>query len=283
MLMTGGTGLTLSDSTGTGITLETTGGPIVLTGGAIGLDEAVTADLGVAITGGTSTDTLTVTSTSTIEGTITLNNTGAASTSTISLGSDNSHPKFSREIELTGEATPSTPGAGNVKAYANNAASKVHLKYVSNDGVDYATGRVTATGPNNQSVSAVAGSPVALTGMSVSLGVGTYMFRALVQLKANANASNWNLLLEFSGTSTQNYGFRWTSAAGVTAVNANITAVATALTGPATSVLGFYWAEITGEVTVSVAGSLSLSAYTGNVADTFNVFAASFIEAFPIV
>ena len=184
-------------------------------------------------------------------------------------------------LTLAGQATPAVGAAGTAEVYSNNARGQGHLKYVSDDGVDYATGRVTSYGPPNQGISST--SFVSLTNMAVSLGVGTYKFGVLVALKANANAGQWAVEINFSGTASTSYEFRFTSAAGVQGLNANVTAFSTTLAGPATSVLGFYWAEIYGKITVSAAGSLSVLGKTTVAADTWNAFDGSWIEAYPVV
>lgn len=150
------------------------------------------------------------------------------------------------------------------------------------DGATYTLGSVRATGPNNQAVSAVVGSPATLSNLSAALGLGAYKFRIVVYLKANANAGNWNLFMSFGGTASINYSFQYTSAAGVIALTANQTTITTAQQGPATSVLGFYKAEFEGRINVTAVGTMNIQAYTSNVADTFNVFMESNMEFTPV-
>jgi len=171
-----------------------------------------------------------------------------------------------------------TPAAvsGNAVAYATGG----HLKYVDSSGATYDTGRVTGQAAG-QTVNATAFTP--LTGLTVALGVAKYRFRALIPLSAAAAAGQWQTQLLFSGTATVNYGFRWTSAAGLSALNAGQGSFGANLNGPNPSVAGAYWAEYEGEITVTVAGSLSLSGATTVVADTWTVTTGSYIEAVPVV
>lgn len=241
------------------------------------------AQVNVVAQDGTHSTALTVTPTNvSVQGTF--STTGLATLNAASVTGDTT----TATLHVTGVATAedslvlsniSTPAlvASSAVAYGNTG----HQKYVGSDGVDYATGRVLATGPNNQAINTTGFT--ALTGMSVALGVGTYMFRILVELKANSSAGQWLLEILFSGTATVNYGFRFTSAAGVAGLNANVSAFGSSLGGPATSVLGFYWAEIEGKIVVTAAGNLSVSGATTATADTFNVFLGSYIEAFPVV
>lgn len=161
-----------------------------------------------------------------------------------------------------------------------NAGGRLHC--AAPDGANYTLGSLRATGPNNQAVSAVAGSPVSLTNLAVTLGLGSYKFRIVVYLKANANAGNWNLFMSFGGSATMNYAFQYTSAAGVIALTANQTIINATQTGPATSVLGFYKAEFEGKMNVTGTGIMAVDAFTSNVADTFNVFEASNMEFTPV-
>lgn len=124
---------------------------------------------------------------------------------------------------------------------------------------------------------------VTLTGMAVTLDIGTWFFRARVFLNANASAGQWQLEVTApAGTSATSYSFKYESAAGVVALNVNRTTFATALGGPATSVSGAYWATIEGVTTLSAAGTLVVKGKTTVGADTFDVEPGSYFEAFPL-
>jgi hypothetical protein len=183
------------------------------------------------------------------------------------------------DLKLGGRSAPSNT-ASFAKGYADSGSGKSHLKYVSDDTVSYATGRVSARAAG-QTVSSV--SMVDLTGLSVSVGIGTYKFRLLIQLTANASAGQWAIQLVAPTTSDVNYGFKFTSGAGVIAANNNRTAFSTQQSGPATSVAGVYWAEIEGTATFTAAGTLKAQGLTTIGADTWTMYPSATLEAWPLV
>lgn len=178
---------------------------------------------------------------------------------------------------------PATPASGLIRVYNDFATSNPHLKYVDDNGKAFATGRLLCTGPPNQAISSQTPAYTALTNMSIALSPGAYMFRVLIEMKANNAANQWLTELLFSGTATCNYGFRYTSAAGVVGLNANRTAFSSALGGPATSVVDYYWAEMAGYINVTASGNLSVSGSNSAAAVSWNAFQGSFMEAFPNV
>ncbi len=121
---------------------------------------------------------------------------------------------------------------------------------------------------------------VALTGMSMPLGIGTYGFVIKIHMKANTNNGQWSVELTGPATSSLHYGFQYVSAAGVTALNSNVTGFSSNLSGPATSVTGFYWITIEGQLTTTATGNLVVLGKDSGTAgtDTWNYFAPSYIE-----
>jgi len=204
------------------------------------------------------------------EGTAVLQLTSASADGTVLPSATLGQPLY-----IAGTAAPAASGTA-VGLYSTSE----HLKYVDSSGATYDTGRVTGQAAG-QTVNATAFTP--LTGLTVALGVAKYRFRALIPLSAAAAAGQWQTQLLFSGTATVNYGFRWTSAAGLSALNAGQGSFGANLNGPNPSVAGAYWAEYEGQVTVTAAGSLSLSGATTVVADTWTVTTGSYIEAVPVV
>jgi hypothetical protein len=183
------------------------------------------------------------------------------------------------DLKLGGRSAPSNT-ASFAKGYADNASGKSHVKYVSDDGVSYATGRVTARAAG-QTVSST--SMVDLTGLSVSVGIGTYKFRLKIALTANASAGQWGIQLVAPTTSDVNYEFRWTSAAGVSALNVNRTTFSAQQSGPNPSVAGAYWAEVEGTFTTTAAGTFKAQGLTTIGADTWTMYTSATLEAWPLV
>lgn len=183
---------------------------------------------------------------------------------------------FGLPVALTDSAAPALPATG-----AALYSTAGQLKYEDEAGVTYDTGRITAFKAGNQAVSTVA--LVALAGMSVAVGPGTYHVRVQLQLKANAAAGQWQASLSGPAASLVSLMTKWTSAAGAMALTANVGALPATVTGPNPSVLGFYEAIIEGEITFTAAGNLAVSGLTTVAADTWNCFAGSSVEAFPVV
>jgi hypothetical protein len=182
--------------------------------------------------------------------------------------------------DYKGTTTPATPSAGFVTEYGNNVSGQTHLKYVGDDGIDYATGSVRSNAAG-QTVSST--TFTTLTGLSLSLGVGKYMFRCRVFISVATTAGQWQIEIPAPGGATGNYSFKWESGAGVSALNVNRTSFAAAQGGPATSVAGAYWVTLEGEITLSTAGSVVVKGLTTVGADTWDVESGSYIEAFPLV
>jgi hypothetical protein len=183
------------------------------------------------------------------------------------------------DLKLGGRSAP-TNTASFAKGYADSGSGKSHLKYVSDDTVSYATGRVSARAAG-QTVSSL--TMVDLTGLSVQVGIGTYKFRLAIQLTANASAGQWAIQLVAPTISDANYGFRFFSTAGVTAANANRTTFSAQQSGPATSVAGVYWAEIEGTATFTAQGTLKAQGLTTVGADTWTMYPSATLEAWPLV
>lgn len=183
-------------------------------------------------------------------------------------------------LAFKGEATPAVPASGFVEVYGNNASGQAHLKYVGDDGKDYSTGRLTSFAAG-QTVSST--TFTTLTGMSLSLGIGTYLFRFRLFMHADQSAGQWQVEVTAPAATGINYSFKYESVAGVSALNVNQTSFSAAQSGPATMVLGAYWVTIEGTATLTASGSMILRGLTSNAADTWTVYAGSYMEAFPIV
>jgi hypothetical protein len=184
--------------------------------------------------------------------------------------------------DYKGSATPAAPASGFLTEYANNVSGKSHLKYVSDDGADYATGRVTANAAG-QVVSAT--TFTAVTGLSVAVGIGTqYHFRIKIDCHSDVAAGQWSVEILGPSSTGINYdfGYRLSSTATI-ALNVNNTAFATTFNGPATNAITSIWIEMEGVFTTTAAGNLSVSAKTSNAADTLTIYSGSTIEVYPIV
>lgn len=129
--------------------------------------------------------------------------------------------------------------------------------------------------PNTQTVNNTVFN--AVPGLAVGIpGPGNYRFHARVMLQPAASAGQWETQIQGNVSDTNiNYGFRWTSAAGLSGLNVNRNAWNITLAGPTPSVAGAYWAEYEGTFTASAAGTLEILAATTVAADTFNIFTGS--------
>lgn len=117
-----------------------------------------------------------------------------------------------------------------------------------------------------------------LTGLSVSLGVGTYIFRFHVELKANFSAGEWQLEPSLpGGVGSIDYGIRWNDG-GSGAGCATGRSSPTLDHGPNPSVSGPYWVELTGQIVVTTAGTFKLQGSTTVAADTWQLYTASYVE-----
>jgi hypothetical protein len=202
---------------------------------------------------------------------------GSSSGSTVLSAAADGHLLSSNVIEIADTSAPATPSTGT-KVYSASG----NLHYVGEDGNDYDTGRITAlTGA--QTISSQNPTFTAITGLTVPVGAGVlYRFAVKVFLTANASAGQWQLELLGPSITSLSYAFRYTSAAGVSALNVNVGAFSTVLGGPAASVAGAYWAEIYGEFRPSASGNLSVSGSTSAAADTWAVRGNSYIEILPV-
>lgn len=193
-------------------------------------------------------------------------------------GHTSDHNLISDALTTLGAAAANTAGdtfTGTVNFADSSAISS--SGYVGKDGITY--------GPVGRGIAFAAGQAVSstsyvdLTGVTFTLGTGTYKFRFDVNMKANASAGQWLVILQSAATvSSINYGFRYTSAAGVSAYTGNITAVNTDLAGPATSVTGFYEVSVIGKIVTSSGGAFKMQGKTTVGADTWNIFAGSSLE-----
>lgn len=177
--------------------------------------------------------------------------------------------------------TPPPGTSGVATIYATSG----QLAYTDPNGTHYDTGRLTglATGQTVNSTSFTA-----LSGMALTLGPGIYKISALLRFTVAASAGQWETQLEFTGAATTSYQQWWTPnvslAAGVATMSANQTAFGTTQSGPNPSVAGLYRQQYEGYMNVPAggAGVLSLSGATTVAADTWTLFAGSWIEAVPV-
>lgn len=184
-------------------------------------------------------------------------------------------------VDYKGSATPAAPAAGFATEYGNNATGKTHMKYVSDDGGDYAMGRITANAAG-QTVSAT--TFTALTGLTVPVWNGTqYHFRVMLHMHPDVAAGQWSVEMLGPSASGINYNFGFFMNSGTIGLNNNNTAFATSFSGPATNVITQTWVMMEGVFTATASGNLSVSGKTSNAADTWTLYSGSTISVYPIV
>lgn len=176
--------------------------------------------------------------------------------------------------------TPGTPAAAVL--YEGGTG---HLLYKDKNGAVYDTGRITAHAANGSSGQVISSTGFTLiAGMSVSVGVGIYRVRIVVDLTTAAAAGRWELQLGgTAATSTVDYSFFWTSGAGVSGGAVHQVNPATTQVGPNPSVIGPYHAAYEGIIRFTSAGTFTVTAATTVAADTFTVWDGSCMTLDPIV
>lgn len=120
--------------------------------------------------------------------------------------------------------------------------------------------------------------------LSVAVASGrTYKFDMMLFLNAAHSAGQWQIQVAGPTFSLLDYNFKWTSGAGVTALNTTRTTLSATQSGPNPSVAGPYWAEIHGFITTTAAGHLVIKAASSTGAtDTWTYDISSFLEVLEI-
>lgn len=192
---------------------------------------------------------------------------------------------FTGVAQMSGTGiVPATPPSNAIKWYADANSGNGHLKYVSSDGIDYATGRVTVHASNGgagQTINSVTFTTIG--GLTAAVAATIYRFRIEVDLTAAAAAGQWELQLSGPTVSSIDYRFFWEGGAGATAGAVNQTSLTATQKGPNPSVIGPYTAVYAGFVRFSAAGTLSVQAATTVATDTFTVWDASVLKLEPLV
>lgn len=179
-------------------------------------------------------------------------------------------------VGITNASTlPSSAPTGGAVQYAKSG----YMKWRGTDGNDYQMGSQFALG---SAVTGTSGtSAQSVTGLSASLGVGTYAICVnLVYIPQATVGSTNTFQFSFSGTSTS-ANLTGICAELGTATAANVTAITSAFTTP-THTSGSGTLQIWGTVTVSVAGTLQLQFTNTTSADLINVLNGSMLEIQPI-
>lgn len=171
--------------------------------------------------------------------------------------------------------TPTSTPSGGAVQYAKSG----YMKWRGTDGNDYQMGSQFALG------SAITGttgtSAQSITGLSASLGAGTYAVSVNLVYTPQATIGSTNTFqFAFSGTSTS------ANLTGVcnelsTSTSANVTTVTSAFTTP-THTSGSGTLQIWGTITVSVAGTLQLQFTNTLTSDLVNILNGSLMEIQPI-
>jgi hypothetical protein len=179
-------------------------------------------------------------------------------------------------VGITNASTlPSSAPTGGAVQYAKSG----YMKWRGTDGNDYQMGSQFALG---SAVTGTSGtSAQSVTGLSASLGVGTYAICVnLVYIPQATVGSTNTFQFSFSGTSTS-ANLTGICAELGTATAANVTAITSAFTTP-THTSGSGTLQIWGTVTVSAAGTLQLQFTNTTSADLINVLNGSMLEIQPI-
>jgi hypothetical protein len=175
-------------------------------------------------------------------------------------------------------AVPPTPLNGpTIYAISGQA------KYKSTDGNAYSTGRLYQSTTSTQAFTLA--SAVAITGLSVPLGIGTYHVRLVVYYQPSGTiASVHTHSLAFTGTATGNCnGNCWQAqaASALQAVQGFVTGALGALTSSPTHVAHPGWLDFECDITVTVAGTLTTTVTLATAGDGITTQPGSFWEVTP--